>query len=29
MYTLTIPSTTTDSFGQGAPMPTTIHFTTA
>jgi hypothetical protein len=29
MYTLTIPPTVTDTFGQGAPAPITIHFTTA
>jgi hypothetical protein len=28
MYTLTIPSTVTDTFMQGLPAPTVIHFTT-
>ena len=28
-YTLTIPTTVTDSFGQGLPAPIVIHFTTA
>ena len=27
-YTLTIPTTVTDTFGQGMPMPVVIHFTT-
>ena len=29
MYTLTIPSSVTDTFAQGAPAAITIHFTTA
>jgi hypothetical protein len=29
MYTITFPTTVTDTFGQGLPQPLVIHFTTA